>query len=182
NARTLAAVAAAVVLTGALALTLWIKGTPSGAANEEALRVTSLAPREGELAASKAASASGAARQPPAAPAVEPPALAAQQPTAAAGSTVLVTLRTLPVGARASIDGFGEVCSTTPCSFPVPRARSLTLRAQSGQLAATRSLELDENAELDLVLAPSAAKRKPRSDGARAVSASHDLKTPAAFR
>ncbi|HEX2676422.1 MAG TPA: serine/threonine-protein kinase, partial [Polyangiales bacterium] len=98
NPRTLAAVAAAVVLTGALALTLWIKGTPSGSANEEALRVTSLAPREGELAASKAAPAPGAARQPPA---VEPPALAAQQPTAAAGSTVLVTLRTLPVGARA---------------------------------------------------------------------------------
>ena len=89
-------------------------------------------------------------------------------------------VRTDPTGARVDVDGLGEVCVKTPCTFQAPKGREITVRVRGRSASVVRSLVFNDATDLDLRLAGTAKRKPARTQPA--AGAPGDLKVPALFR
>jgi len=121
------------------------------------------------LAAPAAAPVAAPAPAPAAIPVPTP--AAAPAPETALGdvtgqSKIGVSVRTVPEGAVVTIEGMGQVCSSTPCEVPLSEGEPVEISARDGSRSATMVFTPSEqNRELELKLKASASggsKRRPR--------------------
>jgi serine/threonine protein kinase len=101
-------------------------------------------------------------------------------------STVHVT--TQPQGARVTVRGRGEVCSSTPCRFETSRAKEISLRAELGQVSATKVFTPSESSmTINFKMASSAGdaftpgKKTGSMSEPKQQEAHNDLKIPNIF-
>jgi serine/threonine-protein kinase len=81
------------------------------------------------------------------------PETAAPETTAPAEpERVQITVETDPAGASVSVEGRGEVCESTPCTFDHPRGEELSLRARHGRASATKTITPEETMTIELAL------------------------------
>jgi eukaryotic-like serine/threonine-protein kinase len=111
-----------------------------------------------------------------------PPPPAALDVPDTAPTTVAVTLRTQPSGARAEIDGVGQVCARTPCVFEAPAGQEITLRVRGNNASVVRTVSFVEPTALQLKLGATKAPAPTRLEPAKAPPAVSDLKVPSLFR
>jgi len=96
---------------------------------------------------------------------------------------VEITVETYPAGATVTVDGRGEVCTDTPCSFRHPRGQELSLHARRGRTTATKVLTPEESLTIDLGLGGTRGgggrgKTTGKVGGGGGGGASGDLKIP----
>jgi hypothetical protein len=73
-------------------------------------------------------------------------------------------------------------CASAPCSLVLPRGRPVTLRAQTRNASAERTLTFDDKAEVELHLSASPRVKSSVERGSASTKKSSDLKVPAIFR
>ncbi len=72
----------------------------------------------------------------------------------AAPTTVVVSVQTHPAGARIDVEGKGEVCHATPCSFDTAPNVPLVLHARHGRFAGTMNVLPKQNTTAEIPLTP----------------------------
>jgi hypothetical protein len=116
---------------------------------------------------------------PPAAP--KPPGQApAEPPVTEAPKLVEVTVASEPAGATVTVEGRGEVCVPTPCSFTTERGTPVTIQVDKSGYRASKSEVLPSEDTNDVAVSlqrRGAAKPRP----ARGNSRVGDLMIPDAF-
>jgi len=143
--------AAAVALLGA-GVTAYVTLAPSttAVANGPDVRMNAAnGPRDTLGAGSESSQGGGAgeaAQVPPRAPDAGGGALAM-------ADVVSVRVDTEPSGARITVDGRGQVCDASPCTFETTAGQSIRVRARRGRHVAVRDLEPTEATTLEMTLA-----------------------------
>lgn len=98
-----------------------------------------------------------------------------------AGPTLVrVQVNTSVDGARVFVDGQGEVCAPTPCSFETRAGEPITVRARRGRVRGDSQLRPTANTVVELELRPT--RRRSRPGNSAGGSGNGDLKVPDIFR
>lgn len=175
--RKSAAIAAALVLGAAAALTLPRDGPTEAvvSAEDPAAPVPAAVVPEVVSAVSVPPQQPAATGQPPTdAPATVAPA------TPGADALVDVHVVTQPAGARISIRGEGVVCDASPCQLQLPQGQSIRLSARRGVMQASAEIVPDGETEVHMALRRTQNTSKPRARTSPVVAA--ELKVPEMFR
>jgi serine/threonine protein kinase len=118
----------------------------------------------------------------PAATASSVPAASASPVPQVAQERVEVQIRTQPIGASVHVLGSDLRCAAAPCSLALPRGRPVTLRAQSHNASAERTLTFDDNGAVELHLSAIPRVKSSAVHRSASTKSSSDLKVPAIFR
>jgi eukaryotic-like serine/threonine-protein kinase len=180
SSRVTVVAAGGAVLVAALGVGLWLlsRDAPADATPGPAEASAAESPSPEEGGASEVAAAAGAegADEAPAdeAPQAEDGVEPAEEP-----GVVTMNVRTEPAGARLTVEGHGQVCASTPCSFEVARGEPLVLEARRGRQSARERVEPSDHTDVSLRLsAPARASAGPPQGDAPAPSTPTDTATP----
>jgi serine/threonine-protein kinase len=73
-------------------------------------------------------------------------------PTPPTAAPITLTVETRPGGARLVVDGRGEVCAATPCSFETPSGEPIVIRATRGRARGVRELTPTQTMMFEMAL------------------------------